>query len=167
MDRSEQKTKRITNIKGGISGYVWAPDGKRLAIEYYKEIPLKKDVNGKNIPEPWVIDRVIFKSDSGDGYLHNRLKSKRIYLYDLQTKSFKPLTKGGEFKEFSPTWSPDGSRIAFVTNRDANHEHTDYGDIYVVKSKIGSMPKRLTDFKGDDYKPRMESRRKIYRLYTR
>ncbi len=45
-----------------------------------------------------------------------------------------------------PAWSPDGSRLAFVSERDGNRE------IYVM-SADGSSPMRLTDDPGEDSNP--------------
>ncbi|MGH2899507.1 MAG: TolB family protein, partial [Solirubrobacteraceae bacterium] len=45
-----------------------------------------------------------------------------------------------------PAWSPDGSRIAFLTNRDADFE------IYTMKPD-GSDPVRLTTSVGEDAHP--------------
>ncbi|HEY5756361.1 MAG TPA: S9 family peptidase [Steroidobacter sp.] len=146
LDRERNgEARRITDLPGGISAYVWAPDSKRLALVH--QAPAQKQ------PEPWVIDRYRFKSDSGDGYLHNAVKPPRIYLYDLDTRSTAALTSGGEFEESEPAWSPDGSRIAFFSNREADADRTDYADIYVASAQPGALPKRLTDFTGTDQGP--------------
>jgi Tol biopolymer transport system component len=59
--------------------------------------------------------------------------------------SFAPLTHTAT-RECCPAWSPDGSRIAFVSWRDGNAE------IYVMNSD-GSEPARLTDNPALDEKP--------------
>lgn len=46
--------------------------------------------------------------------------------------------------ESRPTWSPDGSRIAFISNRDGNY------DIYVIPA-TGGTAKRVTYHSGHDY----------------
>ena len=46
----------------------------------------------------------------------------------------------------SPAWSPDGSRIAFVSDRDGNRE------IYVMYAN-GSRPTRLTNAPASDSRP--------------
>lgn len=58
-----------------------------------------------------------------------------LYLYDLETDSAQQLTND-RYAEFQPSWSPDGSRIAFATDRgEATHfEKLTFGPI-----KIGIM----------------------------
>ncbi len=154
----------VTRVEGGVSNYAWSPDSRRLAIVYRAERALRKGEDGKDVPEPWVIDRVRFKEDAGDGYLHDRIKPERIYLHDLQAHTFDPLTSGGEFDEDSPAWSPDGRHIAFVSNRGPDWQYVDYGDIHVVSSQPGSTPRRLTDFPGADRAPawRPDGREIVY-----
>jgi len=52
----------------------------------------------------------------------------------------------GDWNDFSPVWSPDGSRIAFVSDRDGNRE------IYVMYAD-GSGPQNLTQNSADDWTP--------------
>jgi TolB protein len=50
------------------------------------------------------------------------------------------------FSDRDPSWSPDGKRIAFVSNRDGNR------DIYVMDAD-GSNPQRLTNNRRNDINP--------------
>ena len=46
-----------------------------------------------------------------------------------------------------PTWSPDGKKIAFVTDRDSNAE------IYRMRATDGANPTNLTNAPGNDTDP--------------
>ena len=49
--------------------------------------------------------------------------------------------------DWLPIWSPDGSKIAFMTNRDGNYE------IYIMNSD-GSGVTRITNNDAEDWDPR-------------
>ena len=51
----------------------------------------------------------------------------------------------GKRSDISPRWSPDGRRLAFVSNRDGEDE-TAHGELYVLPTD-GGEPRRLTDGK--------------------
>ena len=50
----------------------------------------------------------------GQGYLLSGRHSY-IYLYDIATQKLERLTKS-KWDESSPSWSPDGARIVFMSN---------------------------------------------------
>lgn len=50
---------------------------------------------------------------------------------------------------YSPAWSPDGSRLAFVSRRSNRDQQ---GEVYVMNAN-GSGQKRLTRRAGDDWAP--------------
>lgn len=52
----------------------------------------------------------------------------------------------GPFDDFGPAWSPDGTRIAFSSNRDGNFE------IYLMDAD-GSNQTRLTNNSATDTNP--------------
>ena len=62
-------------------------------------------------------------------------------LVSAQDGSGRASVAGGVADSFDPTWSPDGSRIAFVSSRDANG--TGASDVYLVTAD-GSSLTRLT-----------------------
>jgi dipeptidyl aminopeptidase/acylaminoacyl peptidase len=53
-----------------------------------------------------------------------------------------------ERRDGSPRWSPDGSRLAFVSNRDGEDEKEAHGELYLVAA-TGGEPRRLTEGKED------------------
>jgi Tol biopolymer transport system component len=66
----------------------------------------------------------------------NQTGERDIYLLSLDTKNAQCLTCGLAGNSYFPTWSPDGSKIAFTFEQDGNT------DIYVMNSD-GSNPTLL------------------------
>ncbi len=69
-----------------------------------------------------------------------------IYIVDANGANRVNLTKGRHKNNGVPRWSPDGTKIAFVSNRDDNSE------IYVMNAD-GKNPKNLTLHLDDDTCP--------------
>jgi len=113
---------QLTNVAGGVEGYEWSPDGKQLAL-------VIRDQEPDTGPGPWVIDRLKFKEDYV-GYL-NRLRA-HLYVFDIDSAAVTQITSG-DYEDCSPAWSPDGSRIAFVSNRTAEPDANYNSDIWLVK----------------------------------
>ena len=150
LDRRGGEAQRLTEIKGGIGEYAWSPDGKRLVLVVSDQDPADEPekMEGwkrKAVP-PIVIDRYHFKRDR-DGYL------KRFYdhlwVFDLAARKAEPLTAGAS-NDTSPVWSPDGGRIAFLSERGPDLDREVDADLYVIEAKPGAEPVRLTDFPGPD-----------------
>jgi len=117
---------QLTDVKQGVEAYEWSPDGKRLVLLIRDPEPETK------VPGPWVIDRLHFKEDYA-GYL-NRLRS-HLYVFDMETKVILQITSG-DYDDYDPAWSPDGSLIAFTSNRTEEPDANYNTDIWLVKPNI-------------------------------
>lgn len=137
---------KLTDVKGELNEYAWSPDGKKLLLT----IRDFEDTAGKKGNKPYVIDRYKFKQDVS-GYQYDKRKT-HLYLFDVATKKTDTLTKG-DFNESGAQWSPDGSAIAFVSNRTEDPDKNTNTDIFVIAAKAGSELKQLTTWKGSDGSP--------------
>jgi dipeptidyl aminopeptidase/acylaminoacyl peptidase len=137
---------KLTDIKGDLADYVWNPDGKQMALL----VRDPEDTSKLNKNKPWVIDRYHFKQDIS-GYLYDKRKT-HIYLFDVKDKKLDSLTNG-IFEESDLQWSPDGSRLAFVSNRTEDPDRNSNSDIYVMEAKHGAVPQQITTWKGEDRSP--------------
>jgi len=152
---------KITDVRGGVDDYDWAPDSRRLVLvvrdpEPGAEAPAagKPAADAKRPAKPIVVDRFQFKLDEY-GYLDARRSHLR--LLDLETRRVDALTKGA-YDELLPSWSPDGKTIAFVSKRGPDPDRTDNWDVFAIEPRAGAAARRLTTFEGADDEPDWDSR---------
>ncbi len=154
LNRQGGEAQQLTKIKQGVDSYEWSPDGQKLLLVLTDPKPedLEKDEKKKKKPKPWVIDRLQFKRDD-KGYLdHYRA---HLYLFQPGDTSVTQLTSG-DFDDSQPVWSPDGKRIAFVSNRSENPDGNDNRDIWIVSADTpgkGATLRQVTANPGADYSP--------------
>jgi len=146
MNRSGGEGKQLTSFKNDLEEYAWSPDGTKILVA----LKTKSDTSKPKVPKPIYIDRYQFKRDI-EGYLTKR-EPVHLYLLDVATKKLDTLTEG-KYDETEAVWSPDGTRIAFVSNHTDDPDKNENSDIFVMEAKPKAMALQLTNWTGYDRNP--------------
>jgi len=153
LDRRGGEGFPLTDVEQGMSGYRWSPDGTRLLLTI-RDAEEKDEDKKENAPrEPWVIDRLQFKRDNM-GYLTGNRRT-HLYVFELGSRELRQLTTG-DWDESLGVWSPDGTRIAFASNRTDEPDGNENSDIWIVASdqeEPTANPRRVTTNEGSDRSP--------------
>lgn len=153
LDRRGGDAQPLTNVKEEIGGYTWSPDGKKLLLEVSSsdEEEAGGTAGGKSAgtgkdkaPKPIVIDRYQFKRDV-EGYL-TAASTSQLSLFDLESKKLEPLTTDKKFDDGDPSWSPDGTRIAFVSNHEKDPDQSGTSDIYVIEARPNATARKVVTY---------------------
>ena len=157
------EARQLTSMRNGVSNPVWSPDSTRISfvsrfadgdkvedLTKTRTTQEKEAEDKKRREEPKVIDLIKYKSDESMGFLDG--KRNHIWVVDLCGGSPICLTSGN-FDHNAPAWSPDGTELAFASNRDGDPEFKpNQSDIYTVLACGGDL-KRVTNTEGPSGNP--------------
>lgn len=146
LDRRGGEAIKLTDVKADLSGYSWSPDSKKLLL-LMKDA---KDTAKNKAPQPYIINKYRFKQDVS-GYQYDTART-HLYIFDIAARKTQSVTNG-IYNESNPKWSPDGSRIAFVSNHTEDPDKNENTDIWIVDTVKGAVPTRLTSWTGSDNDP--------------
>ena len=128
------EARQLTDLPGGASDFAWSSDARRLAFVSDDD---PDDHDHKKDPRVRVVRRIRYQHDlggwRGDAFHH-------IFVVDVETGETRQLTDG-EGDDSAPVWSPDGTRIAYVSDRRYDRDVTHFTDACVVPA-VGGVPQR-------------------------
>ncbi|MEV0612384.1 S9 family peptidase [Nonomuraea sp. NPDC050404] len=126
----------LTGAALGAGPACWSPDGTRIAYAG----PVGPGGRAPDPNAPVVADRLDHKAD-GSGLL--RGITTHLFVTDVWSGETRQVTEG-DFHAGAPSWSPDGTRLAYVANPDDDRDLRPGGAVYVLPA-TGGEPERLTE----------------------
>ena len=137
------EARQLTFMQHGASNPVWSLDSKRVLFNAQTGPADEETEDGKPLPKVRVIDRLWYRLD-GVGFIYER--RNHLFLIDVTGGEAQQLTDG-DWDDGDPAWSPDGSRIAFVSSRADDRWRLPSPDVYTLginDGKAGDL-RCLTD----------------------
>lgn len=140
----------LTTLKNGVQTYEWSPDGTRFVcvsasgpsdsvsaadrrsdVRHYTHVRYKFNDTG------WFDD-----------------KRRHLWVVTINSGAAKQITSGQDWNDTDPQWSPDGTRIAFVSDRSGKaYDDSNDTDIWVIPAAGGTLTK-ISDHAYEDENPR-------------
>lgn len=142
--------RKITSVASGLSNCVVSPVGTHAAC-LSRTGPSDKWPAGKERSDVRHYSRINYKFNDS-GWFDD--KRSHIWVVDLATGNAVQITDGDEWNDSDPQWSPNGQRIAFVSDR-TGHEY-DLGrntDVWTIAPSGGALTK-ISSAPGPDNQPR-------------
>ena len=140
--------RQLTQLKRGAGAPAWSPRGDQLAFCARVDVEAIAAQEGpaeeKNKPpRVKLITRVRHKGD-GEGFFE--AQRKHLFVVEIESGQARQVTDG-DWDDVDPAWSPDGTLLAFTSNRERDRDLSRLSDVWVVPSS-GGRARRLTRHRG-------------------
>jgi dipeptidyl aminopeptidase/acylaminoacyl peptidase len=128
------EARRLCEMDRGVSSFGWSPDSSMLVVVADVDPNTdSEDDEDEDAPSVRVARRIRYRVDGG-GWRGDAFH--QLFVVDASSGGARQLTSG-EGDHWSPAWSPDGSRIAYVSDAGEGRDISPVCGVYVVRADGG------------------------------
>jgi dipeptidyl aminopeptidase/acylaminoacyl peptidase len=139
--------RRLTNLANGVNSFQWSPDGTRLVL-VSRTGPRDTEKSPSDVRH---YEHAGYKFND-TGWFDD--KRAHLFVVDLASGDARQITSGDDWNDADPQWSPDGRRIAFVSDRSGKaFDESRDTDVWVIDA-AGGTPIKVSDHPTGDNSPR-------------
>ena len=140
----------LTKLKNSVQSFQWSPDGSRIVL-VSSSGPLDGVAPADRKSDVRHYSHIQYKFND-TGWFDD--KRRHLWVVDVPGGESKQITEGQDWNDTDPQWSPDGSRIAFVSDRTGKAYDDSYNtDVWTIPASGGSLTK-ISDHAFNDESPR-------------
>ncbi len=133
------EARRVTDVEGGVGDIAWSPDGTRIA--FVSDVKPEEEAADEPGPEAKVVRRIRYRTDAG-GWRGDTFR--QVFVVDIESCDIRRVTEG-EGEHAAPSWSPDGTRIAYVSDAVEGRDTSWNAGVHVVSAEGGEPERWATE----------------------
>jgi dipeptidyl aminopeptidase/acylaminoacyl peptidase len=140
----------LTKLKNSVQNYQWSPEGSRIVLVSTSG-PMDGVASADRKSDVRHYTHIQYKFNDS-GWFDD--KRRHLWVVSVPGGEAKQITEGQDWNDTDPQWSPDGTRIAFVSDRTGKaYDNSHNTDVWVIPAAGGSLT-RISDHAFEDENPR-------------
>jgi dipeptidyl aminopeptidase/acylaminoacyl peptidase len=140
----------LTKVKNGVQSYQWSPEGSRIVVVSTSG-PMDGVATADRKSDVRHYTHIQYKFNDS-GWFDD--KRRHLWVVSVPGGEAKQITEGQDWNDTDPQWSPDGTRIAFVSDRTGKaYDDSHNTDVWVIPATGGALTK-ISDHAFEDENPR-------------
>jgi dipeptidyl aminopeptidase/acylaminoacyl peptidase len=140
----------LTKLKNSVQSFQWSPDSTQIVL-VSSSGPLDGVAPADRKSDVRHYTHIQYKFND-TGWFDD--KRRHLWVVNVASGESKQITEGEDWNDTDPQWSPDGSRIAFVSDRTGKaYDDSHNTDVWLVAPTGGALVK-ISDHPFEDEDPR-------------